>query len=133
RSTQTSAGRRTRATRRRSTSPRCASTARASCTGAAGPCRSSPENLPRSCSRPDLLPAPAHAVHDGGVSSEDLENYETDMELALYREYHDVVNLFSYVLETERRFYLANHVDLQLRTAGGEAVFKVTLADACAC
>lgn len=78
----------------------------------------------------DLLPVPRHPVHDGGVSSEDLENYETDMELALYREYRDVVSLFSYVVETERRFYLANHVDLQVRSAGGEVFFELTLADA---
>lgn len=77
-----------------------------------------------------MLPAPCGAVHDGGVSSEDLENYETDMELALYREYRDVVSLFSYVVETERRFYLANHVDLQVRSAGGEVFFELTLADA---
>ena len=64
------------------------------------------------------------------MSSEDLENYETDMELALYREYRDVVSLFSYVVETERRFYLANHVDLQVRSAGGEVFFELTLADA---
>lgn len=64
------------------------------------------------------------------MSAEDLENYETDAELALYREYRDVVGLFSYVVETERRFYLANHVDLQVRTAGGEVFFELTLADA---
>jgi hypothetical protein len=68
--------------------------------------------------------------HDGGVSAEDLENYETEMELALYREYRDVVNLFAYVVETERRFYLANHVDLQVRSAAGEVYFELTLADA---
>ncbi|UFU05206.1 DUF2469 domain-containing protein [Ruania halotolerans] len=64
------------------------------------------------------------------MSSEDLENYETDLELALYREYRDVVGLFSYVVETERRFYLANHVDLQVRSAGGEVFFELTLSDA---
>jgi len=64
------------------------------------------------------------------VSAEDLENYETEMELALYREYRDVVGLFSYVVETERRFYLANHVDLQVRSAGGEVFFELSLADA---
>ena len=64
------------------------------------------------------------------MSAEDLENYETDMELALYREYRDVVGLFSYVVETERRFYLANNVDLQVRSAGGEVFFELTLADA---
>lgn len=67
---------------------------------------------------------------DVPVSAEDLENYETDMELALYREYRDVVGLFSYVVETERRFYLANQVDLQVRSAAGEVYFELTLADA---
>ena len=38
------------------------------------------------------------------MSTEDLEKYETEMELALYREYRDVVGLFTYVGETERRF-----------------------------
>ncbi|MDR0482121.1 MAG: DUF2469 domain-containing protein [Cellulomonadaceae bacterium] len=64
------------------------------------------------------------------MSAEDLENYETDQELALYREYRDVVNLFSYVVETERRFYLANHVDLQVRSAGGDVYFELSLSDA---
>ncbi|MDR1800180.1 MAG: DUF2469 domain-containing protein [Bifidobacteriaceae bacterium] len=64
------------------------------------------------------------------MNAEDLEAYEAEAELALYREYRDVVNLFSYVVETERRFYLANHVDLQVRSAGGEVFFEVALADA---
>jgi hypothetical protein len=64
------------------------------------------------------------------VSAEDLERYEAEAELGLYREYRDVVNLFSYVCETERRFYLANHVDLQVRSAGGEVFFEITLGDA---
>ena len=42
------------------------------------------------------------------MSAEDLEKYETEMELQLYREYRDVVGLFCYVVETERRFYLTN-------------------------
>jgi len=68
--------------------------------------------------------------HDGPVSAEDLENYEADLELELYREYRDVVGLFSYVVETERRFYLANEVDLQVRSAGGEVFFELILGDA---
>jgi hypothetical protein len=64
------------------------------------------------------------------VSAEDLENYETELELDLYREYRDVVGLFSYVVETERRFYLANNVDVQVRSAGGEVFFELTLSDA---
>ena len=64
------------------------------------------------------------------MSAEDLEKYETEMELQLYREYRDVVGLFSYVVETERRFYLTNNVDLQVRSEGGEVYFEVTMSDA---
>lgn len=72
-------------------------------------------------------PAPGHDVP---VSAEDIEAYENDLELDLYREYRDVVSLFSYVVETERRFYLANAVDVQVRTNGGEVFFELTLEDA---
>ena len=44
------------------------------------------------------------------MSAEDLDNYETDAELSLYKEYRDVIKLFTYVVETERRFYLANKI-----------------------
>lgn len=64
------------------------------------------------------------------MSAQDLENYEADMELQLYREYRDVVGLFTYVVETERRFYLANQVDMQVRSAGGEVFYELNLADA---
>ena len=56
------------------------------------------------------------------MSADDLEKYETDMELQLYREYKDVVGIFKYVVETERRFYLCNAVDLKVRTE--DAVFR---------
>lgn len=64
------------------------------------------------------------------MSAEDLENYETEQELALYKEYRDVVGLFGYVVETERRFYLANNVDVEVRSAGGDVFFDLTLTDA---
>lgn len=64
------------------------------------------------------------------MSSEDLEKYETEMELALYREYRDVVSLFSHVVETERRFYLCNSVDVKVRGEGAEVYFEVTMQDA---
>jgi hypothetical protein len=64
------------------------------------------------------------------MSAEDLENYETEMELSLYREYRDVVGLFSHVVETERRFYLANSVEVKPRSDGGEVYFEVTMSDA---
>ena len=45
------------------------------------------------------------------MSTEDLENYETESELQLSQEYQDVVRMFRYAVETERRFYLANEVE----------------------
>ena len=50
------------------------------------------------------------------MSAEDLERYETEIELQLYKEYRDVLPMFSYVVETERRFYLTNQVKLDVRT-----------------
>ncbi|GMA19096.1 DUF2469 domain-containing protein [Arsenicicoccus piscis] len=64
------------------------------------------------------------------MSAEDLEKYETDMELQLYREYRDVVGLFSHVVETERRFYLCNSVDVRVRGEGGDVYFDVQMSDA---
>ena len=64
------------------------------------------------------------------VSSEDLERYESEMELALYREYRDVVSIFKYVVETDRRFYLCNAVDVKVRSETGDAYFEVTMSDA---
>ena len=61
---------------------------------------------------------------------EDLERYETESELAIYKEYRDVLPLFRYVLETERRFYLANEVDVQRRTDGDSLYFEVIMTDA---
>ena len=52
------------------------------------------------------------------MSAEDLERYETDIELQLYREYKDVAPIFKYVVETERRFYLANEVSTIIPTRG---------------
>ena len=64
------------------------------------------------------------------MSVEDLDKYEADMELALYREYRDVVAIFKYVVETDRRFYLCNAVDVKVRSETGDAYFEVTLTDA---
>ena len=48
--------------------------------------------------------------------------------LNLYREYRDVVGIFKYVVETDRRFYLCNQVDVKARTEAGEVFFEVTLS-----
>lgn len=64
------------------------------------------------------------------MSAEDLENYEADVELSLYKEYRDVVSQFSYVVETERRFYLANAVELIAHTKNSDVYYEVRMSDA---
>ena len=64
------------------------------------------------------------------MSEEDIERFEEDMELRLWREYRDVLPMFSHVVETERRFYLANKVELTKHEGPGGAWFEVELTDA---
>ena len=64
------------------------------------------------------------------MSVEDLEEYEAELELGLYREYRDVVTMFRYIVETERRFYLANEIDVTEREHEGHTWFDLELRDA---
>ncbi len=62
--------------------------------------------------------------------ADDLEQYESEVELQLYREYKDVCPMFSFVVETERRFYLANHVEQTVRNLDGRTYIELGLRDA---
>ncbi len=64
------------------------------------------------------------------MSEENLEHFETEVELQIYKEYRDVVPLFTYVVETERRFYLANHVTIDRRGDADSPYFEIRLEDA---
>ena len=64
------------------------------------------------------------------MSAEDLEKYEAEMELQLYREYRDVVAIFEYVVETDRGFYLCNAVVVKARAESVDAYFEVSMTDA---
>ena len=64
------------------------------------------------------------------MSAEDLERYETEIELQLYQEYRAVLPMFRYVVETERRFYLANDVKMEPRNEEGRTYFEIQLSDA---
>ncbi len=64
------------------------------------------------------------------MSTDDLEQYEADIELQLYREYKDVSPTFSYVVETERRFYLANEVERKVHEGSGTPFIELELRDA---
>ena len=58
---------------------------------------------------------------------DDIERFEEERELELYREYRDVLPMFAFVIETERRFYLANKVDI---TNVADGWVQVALSDA---
>jgi len=60
------------------------------------------------------------------LGTDDLEDFEADRELHLAHEYQDVAAMFRYAVETERRFYLANSVDVTVK--GGLTGFDVSVA-----
>jgi hypothetical protein len=60
---------------------------------------------------------------------EDFDDYEREAELALYREYRDVAGQFKYVVETERRFYLANEVNLERKDTETDFYFEIVMSD----
>ena len=64
------------------------------------------------------------------MSSDDLENFEAERELQLAHEYQDVAAMFRYAVETERRFYLANEVNVTVTGDPSRPVIEVELADA---
>ena len=64
-------------------------------------------------------------MHEG-----ELERFESEVEYQIYREYRDVLPMFKYVVETERRFYLANGVNVEEKERNGSVFFEITLDDA---
>ena len=63
-------------------------------------------------------------------AEEDLDRFEAEIELALYEEYRAVLPMFRFVVETERRFYLANDVKVTPRGESGSTYLEVELGDA---
>ncbi len=64
------------------------------------------------------------------MNTDDLENFEAERELQLAQEYQDVVGMFRYAVETERRFYLANDVKVTVTGDSARPLIEVELIDA---
>lgn len=64
------------------------------------------------------------------MNTDDLEQYEAERELQLANEYQDVVGMFKFAVETDRRFYLANNVDVRVLSEGPRPLLEITLTDA---
>jgi hypothetical protein len=63
------------------------------------------------------------------MEENEFEDYDRQAEVALYREYRDVVGTFKYVIETERRFYLANEVELKRIDTSSDYYFELNMSD----
>jgi hypothetical protein len=64
------------------------------------------------------------------MDEDEFEDYDREVELALYKEYRDIVGQFRYVVETERRFYLTNSVKMDVKSDDGAVYFELELQDA---
>ena len=64
------------------------------------------------------------------MNTDDLDNFEADREYKLAQEYQDVVGMFKYAVETERRFYLANEVKVNVTGDSARALIEVEMTDA---
>jgi hypothetical protein len=64
------------------------------------------------------------------LNTDDLENFEAERELQLAQEYQDVVSMFRFAVESERRFYLANEVVTRVAADGSRPLIEVELTDA---
>ncbi|MFM7044862.1 MAG: DUF2469 family protein [Ilumatobacteraceae bacterium] len=64
------------------------------------------------------------------MCTDDLEEFEAERELQLAQEYQDVAGMFRYAVETERRFYLANKVDVTVTGDPTRPLVQVELTDA---
>lgn len=63
------------------------------------------------------------------MDENEFEDYDREAELALFREYRDLVGTFKYVVETERRLYLANEVNLKRVDAPTDFYFELEMQD----
>ena len=62
--------------------------------------------------------------------SDTVEDFEADREYKLAQEYQDVVGMFKYAVETERRFYLANEVKVNVTGDSARPLIEVEMTDA---
>jgi hypothetical protein len=64
------------------------------------------------------------------VSEEELDRYEAQLEIELFKEYRQASEVFAYTVETDRRFYLANDVKVTVESDGAQPYFRIDITDA---
>jgi hypothetical protein len=61
--------------------------------------------------------------------TDELEEYDAELELRLRREYADVYPLFAYCVVTQSDTYLCNHVEQELMTQASYPLFHIVMED----
>lgn len=63
------------------------------------------------------------------MDDNEYDEIERQAEIALLREFRDVLTTFKFLVETERRLYLANEVNFQRIETAGDFYFELSLSD----
>ena len=63
------------------------------------------------------------------MDENDFDDYDREAELTLFREYRTVADTFKYVIETERRLYLANEVEFKRVDTATDFYFELVMSD----
>ena len=63
------------------------------------------------------------------MDENEFDDYDREAELALFREYRSVVDTFRFVIETERRLYLANEVEFKRIDTDTDFYFELVMTD----
>ena len=61
--------------------------------------------------------------------TEELDEYDAELELRLKREYADVFPLFRYCVLTQEATYLCNHLQREVEPQANYPFFKITMED----
>jgi len=63
------------------------------------------------------------------MNDEELNQYRNKKEYEMYEEYQEIMYQFKFVVETDRRFYLANEVEMKAKNETNDVYFEVDLKD----
>ncbi len=63
------------------------------------------------------------------MDENEFDELDRQAEVALLREFRDVVGTFKYLVETERRLYLANEVEFKRTDTATDFYFELELKD----
>jgi hypothetical protein len=61
--------------------------------------------------------------------TDELDEYDAELELRLKREYADVFPLFSFCVLTQEATYLCNHFDREFISQANYPMFRITMED----